>query len=103
MADTTLGEVTTKIGSVGATPRGAKQSYAEYGIALHSQYECADGRFESNGLARIDDEQAVPTQERRGGAGSTFSLNHHDGRLCGAARAIVADAWLLPGRSISVQ
>ena len=55
---TTLGEVSTKIGS-GATPRGGKESYVEDGVALIRSMNVYDGRFDARGLAHITDEQAA--------------------------------------------
>jgi type I restriction enzyme S subunit len=52
-----MGDITTKIGS-GATPRGGKSSYKETGISLIRSLNVYDFRFDSNGLAFIDDEQA---------------------------------------------
>ena len=54
---TTLHEVTTKIGS-GATPRGGKESYQAEGISLIRSMNVHDGRFEYKDLAHITDEQA---------------------------------------------
>ena len=53
----TLGEVTTKIGS-GATPRGGKESYQRVGITLIRSLNIYDYRFEMANLAFINDEQA---------------------------------------------
>ena len=55
--ETTLGEITTKIGS-GATPRGGSNSYKESGISLIRSQNVLDLQFSKNGLAYIDEEQA---------------------------------------------
>jgi type I restriction enzyme S subunit len=54
---TTLGNVTTKIGS-GATPRGGAEAYKAEGISLVRSQNILDFDFSYNGLAFIDDEQA---------------------------------------------
>lgn len=53
----TLGEVTTKIGS-GATPRGGKESYQKEGITLIRSLNIYDYSFEMDNLAFINHEQA---------------------------------------------
>jgi type I restriction enzyme S subunit len=53
-----LGNITTKIGS-GATPRGGQSAYQEQGITLIRSLNVYDERFEDEGLAFIDDEQAA--------------------------------------------
>ncbi|SDH29541.1 restriction endonuclease subunit S [Winogradskyella thalassocola] len=53
-----LSEVTTKIGS-GATPRGGKGAYKESGISLIRSQNVLDFKFSVNGLAFIDEAQAV--------------------------------------------
>lgn len=53
----TLGEVTTKIGS-GATPRGGKEAYQKEGIALIRSLNIYDYSFEMANLAFINHEQA---------------------------------------------
>ena len=53
-----LGDITTKIGS-GATPRGGQSAYQEKGITLIRSLNVYDERFEDEGLAFIDDEQAA--------------------------------------------
>ena len=53
-----LGDATTKIGS-GATPRGGKDVYQETGAAFIRSQNVYDGRFSSNGLARISDKAAT--------------------------------------------
>ena len=55
--ETTLGELTTKIGS-GATPRGGSNSYKDEGISLIRSQNVLDLQFTTNGLAFIDNEQA---------------------------------------------
>jgi type I restriction enzyme S subunit len=55
--ETTLGELTTKIGS-GATPRGGSNSYKDEGISLIRSQNVLDLQFTTDGLAFIDDEQA---------------------------------------------
>lgn len=52
-----LREITTKIGS-GATPRGGKESYKENGTTLIRSLNVYDFRFEHEGLAFIDEDQA---------------------------------------------
>lgn len=52
-----LKDITTKIGS-GATPRGGAASYKAEGIALIRSQHVYDYRFDEDGLAFIDDEQA---------------------------------------------
>ena len=54
---TTLGAVTTKIGS-GATPRGGESSYLPHGITLIRSQNVYNDRFEDEGLAHISDSQA---------------------------------------------
>lgn len=54
---TTLGDITTKIGS-GATPRGGEAAYQNNGIALIRSQNVYDNRFEDDGLAHISDTQA---------------------------------------------
>jgi type I restriction enzyme S subunit len=54
---TTLGDITTKIGS-GATPRGGEASYQYDGIALIRSQNVYNDRFEDDGLAYISDAQA---------------------------------------------
>ena len=53
-----LGDITTKIGS-GATPRGGQSAYQEKGITLIRSLNVYDERFEDDGLAFIDDDQAA--------------------------------------------
>jgi type I restriction enzyme S subunit len=53
-----LGAITTKIGS-GATPRGGQSAYQEEGITLIRSLNVYDERFEDEGLAFIDDDQAA--------------------------------------------
>ena len=53
-----LGDITTKIGS-GATPRGGQSAYQEKGITLIRSLNVYDERFEDEGLAFIDDDQAA--------------------------------------------
>ena len=53
-----LSEVCSKIGS-GATPRGGKESYKESGIPLIRSQNVLDYSFSTDGLAYIDDAQAV--------------------------------------------
>jgi type I restriction enzyme S subunit len=55
---TPLRRITTKIGS-GATPRGGSESYKSEGITLIRSLNVYDDRFEEDGLAYIDDEQAA--------------------------------------------
>ena len=55
--ETTLGELTTIIGS-GATPRGGSNSYKDKGISLIRSQNVLDLQFTTNGLAFIDHEQA---------------------------------------------
>ncbi|WP_375205018.1 restriction endonuclease subunit S [Hyphococcus sp.] len=52
-----LGDICSKIGS-GATPRGGKDSYKTEGISLIRSLNVYDRRFQSEGLAFIDDAQA---------------------------------------------
>ena len=52
-----LGPLCEKIGS-GATPRGGKESYKDAGISLIRSQNVYNNRFETAGLAFIDDEQA---------------------------------------------
>ena len=52
-----LGDICSKIGS-GATPRGGKDSYKDYGIPIIRSQNVRDWAFSSSGLAFIDDEQA---------------------------------------------
>lgn len=54
---TTLGDVTTKIGS-GSTPTGGEKAYKTSGTALIRSQNVLDMDFSRNGLAFIDDEQA---------------------------------------------
>ena len=55
--ETTLGELTIKIGS-GATPRGGSNAYKSSGISLIRSQNVLDLQFSKNGLAFIDEEQA---------------------------------------------
>lgn len=52
-----LRDITSKIGS-GATPRGGKESYKDSGITLIRSLNVYDFKFEKDGLAYIDDQQA---------------------------------------------
>lgn len=52
-----LGDICSKIGS-GATPRGGKDSYKDYGIPIIRSQNVHDWAFSSSGLAFIDDDQA---------------------------------------------
>ena len=52
-----LRDITTKIGS-GATPRGGQDAYAQVGVALIRSMNVYDFSFDTEGLARIDPEQA---------------------------------------------
>ncbi|MFL5587281.1 MAG: restriction endonuclease subunit S [Ktedonobacteraceae bacterium] len=52
-----LRDITTKIGS-GATPRGGKESYKNSGITLIRSLNVYDFKFDIDGLAFIDDDQA---------------------------------------------
>jgi len=54
----TLKSITTKIGS-GATPRGGKNSYQSTGITLIRSLNVYDFKFENEGLAFIDNDQAA--------------------------------------------
>lgn len=54
---TTLGQICTKIGS-GATPRGGKEAYKDFGISLIRSQNVLDFKFSSDGLAFIDETQA---------------------------------------------
>jgi len=56
--ETTLGENCSKIGS-GATPRGGNEVYKNHGISLIRSQNILDFDFSYNGLAFIDDSQAV--------------------------------------------
>jgi type I restriction enzyme S subunit len=53
-----LGDLTSKIGS-GATPRGGERAYRNDGVPLIRSMNVYDLRFERDGLAFIDDEQAA--------------------------------------------
>jgi type I restriction enzyme, S subunit len=53
-----LKEITSKIGS-GATPRGGKESYYDEGISLIRSQNVLDFVFSNNGLAFIDENQAL--------------------------------------------
>ena len=53
-----LGEITTKIGS-GATPRGGKESYKREGTPLIRSMNVHDLKFDADGLAFLDDDQAA--------------------------------------------
>ena len=52
-----LSEMTNKIGS-GATPRGGKESYIDFGISLIRSMNVHNGLFKYDDLAYITDEQA---------------------------------------------
>jgi type I restriction enzyme S subunit len=56
-----LRDLTTKIGS-GATPRGGSNSYKPSGISLIRSQNVLDLAFSNEGLAFIDDEQAMDLQ-----------------------------------------
>ena len=53
-----LGEITTKIGS-GATLRGGEAAYQERGITLIRSLNVYDDRFEDDGLAFLNEDQAA--------------------------------------------
>jgi type I restriction enzyme S subunit len=53
-----LGDVTTKIGS-GATPRGGEAAYLDQGITLIRSLNVYDNRFDDDGLAFLNNEQAA--------------------------------------------
>jgi type I restriction enzyme S subunit len=55
--ETTLGEITDKIGS-GATPKGGSNAYKQSGISLIRSQNILDLKFSKEGLAFIDDAQA---------------------------------------------
>ena len=54
----TLGSITSKIGS-GATPRGGAGAYQQEGITLIRSMNVYDDRFDDDGLAYINEEQAA--------------------------------------------
>lgn len=54
----TLGDICSKIGS-GSTPRGGSAAYLAEGITLIRSMNVYDDRFEDEGLAFIDDQQAA--------------------------------------------
>lgn len=58
---TTLGSLTTKIGS-GATPRGGKSAYFDSGVTLIRSQNIFDYNFVDKGLAFLDDDQAAQLQ-----------------------------------------
>ena len=90
---TTLGSITTKIGS-GATPRGGKSAYQSAGIALIRSMNIYDYRFEYSDLAFIDEEQARSLDSVTVQAGDVL-LN-----ITGAsvARCALAPSHVLPAR-----
>jgi type I restriction enzyme S subunit len=53
-----LGSITSKIGS-GATPRGGSGAYQQEGITLIRSMNVYDDRFDDDGLAYINDDQAA--------------------------------------------
>jgi type I restriction enzyme, S subunit len=53
-----LGDITTKIGS-GATPRGGESAYQQHGITLIRSQNVYDERFEDDGLAFLNEDQAA--------------------------------------------
>lgn len=55
---TPLGDITTKIGS-GATPRGGEAAYRTEGVTLIRSMNVYNDRFDDDGLAFIDEEQAA--------------------------------------------
>jgi type I restriction enzyme, S subunit len=54
----TIGDETTKVGS-GATPKGGKGAYTAAGVTLIRSMNVYDYRFDDDGLAFIDEEQAA--------------------------------------------
>ncbi len=91
--ETTLGQVSTKIGS-GATPRGGQGAYVNEGTALIRSMNVHDARFDSNGLARINEVQAA----------QLANVDVHSGdvlvNITGAsvARTCVVPTGVLPAR-----
>jgi type I restriction enzyme, S subunit len=90
---TTLGSLTTKIGS-GATPRGGESSYKTSGITLIRSQNVYDYRFEEAGLAFVDDNQAEQLDNVEVHAGDVL-LN-----ITGASvgRCCLVPTWCLPAR-----
>jgi type I restriction enzyme S subunit len=90
---TRLRTITTKIGS-GATPRGGKESYKNNGITLIRSLNVYDFRFEYEGLAFIDDDQAEEL--------SNVKVQQHDILLnitgASVARCCMVPTKLLPAR-----
>ena len=88
-----LRDITTKIGS-GATPRGGKEAYHSNGLTLIRSLNVYDFKFERNGLAYIDDDQA---QEL-----SNVEVKPHDILLnitgASVARCCMVPDELLPAR-----
>ncbi len=90
---TKLRTITTKIGS-GATPRGGKESYKNDGITLIRSLNVYDFKFENEGLAFIDDNQAEEL--------SNVEVQPHDILLnitgASVARCCMVPNKLLPAR-----
>jgi type I restriction enzyme S subunit len=88
-----LGDVTTKIGS-GATPRGGKKSYQREGISLIRSLNIYDYRFEMADLAFINDEQAKQLDN------VTIEPNDVLLNITGASvgRCTMVPSFLLPAR-----
>ena len=87
------GDLLSKIGS-GATPKGGKSAYKEEGVTLIRSMNVHDDRFEIDGLAYIDEEQA----ERL----SNVVVEPDDVLLnitgASVARVCIAPPWVLPAR-----
>jgi len=90
---TTLGAVTTKIGS-GATPRGGKDAYKTEGIHLIRSLNIYDYTFEFANLAFIDEKQAADLDN------VTIETNDVLLNITGAsvARCALVPSYLLPAR-----
>lgn len=85
-----LGDLTTKIGS-GATPRGGESAYMTEGITLIRSMNVYDDRFEDDGLAFLDDDQAETL--------SGVTVEPED-ILLNITGASVARCCMVPGRHL---
>ncbi|MBL7164411.1 MAG: restriction endonuclease subunit S, partial [Anaerolineales bacterium] len=88
-----LKQITSKVGS-GATPRGGKKSYKDEGVSLIRSLNVYDFKFDYDGLAFIDDEQANGL--------SNVEVRHNDILLnitgASVARCCIVPDKVLPAR-----
>ena len=92
---TPLKKITTKIGS-GATPRGGNNSYKTEGITLIRSLNVHDLEFRYEGLAFINEEQALDTRLARASIEPKDILLNITG--ASVARCCIVPEHLLPAR-----